>query len=40
MQSPVAADRITDNRRGAQHGGMLPTVAEDFHFGGRLGLAI
>ena len=40
MQSPVAADGITDDRRGAQHGGMLPAVAEHFHFGGRLGLAV
>ena len=40
MQPPVAADRVADDRRGAQDGGVFAAVAQDFDFGGRFGLAV
>ena len=40
MQTPVAAHGVADDRRSAQHGGVLAAVAQDFDLGGRFGLSI
>ena len=40
METPVAAHGVADDRRGAQDGGVLAAVAQDFDLGGGLGLAV